>query len=160
MAAALAAGADARRHAERSTGLSGVRYDAPPPNFTLDLGSGPTSLAALVGRPVLINFWASYCEPCTEELPTFEKIRRTYGERVRIITLSNEGDGAREYLAAHHYDLPLVDDRENVVWKKYGVMPIPTTILLRPNGTVRYVTIGKTAYDEFSGLLGSPGEGG
>jgi len=93
-------------------------------------------------------------------LPTFEKIRRTYGERVRIITLSNEGDGAREYLAAHHYDLPLVDDRENVVWKKYGVMPIPTTILLRPNGTVRYVTIGKTAYDEFSGLLGSPGEGG
>jgi thiol-disulfide isomerase/thioredoxin len=137
LAVALATGADARRHTVPSTGLSGVRYDAAPPNFTFDLGAGPTSLAALAGRPVLINFWASYCD------------------RVRIITLSNEGDGARDYLQTHHYDLPLVDDRDNVVWKKYGVLPIPTTILLRPNGTVRYVTIGETSYEEFAGLLGA-----
>jgi len=155
VAVALATGADARRHTVQSTGLSGVRFDAAPPNFTFDLGAGPTSLAALVGRPVLLNFWASYCEPCTGELPTFEKIHHTYGDRVRIITLSNEGDGARTYLQAHHYDLPLVDDRDNVVWKKYGVLPIPTTILLRPNGTVRYVTIGATSYEEFAGLLGA-----
>ncbi len=133
-----------------------MQYDRAPPNFTFDLGNGPTSLAALAGRPVLINFWASYCEPCTQELPAFEKIRRTYGNRVAVITLSNEGDGARDYLIAHHFTLPLVDDRDNVVWKKYGVLPIPTTILLRPNGTVRYVTVGETSYDEFAALLGAP----
>ena len=151
----LAGGAEARHHAP-ATGLPGVRYDAPPPDFTFDLGSGRVALSALQGRPVLINFWASYCTPCVDELPDFARIRATYGDRVRVITLSNEGDHARSYLAARGLDLPLVDDRESVIWKKYGVEAIPVTILIRPNGTVRFVAVGGTRYEELSGLLGDP----
>jgi len=151
----LSVGADARRHAS-ATGLSGVRFDALPPDFSFDLGAGRTALSELAGRPVLINFWASYCEPCIDELPAFAKVRAIYGDRVRLITLSNEGDHAREYLNRHGLDLPLVDDRDSAVWKKYGVGAIPVTILLRANGTVRFVAVGETGYEELHGLLGAP----
>ena len=151
----LPAGADARRHVP-PTGLPGVRFDAPPPDFSFDLGAGRTSLSDLAGRPVLINFWASYCGPCIDELPAFARVRALYGDRVRLITLSNEGEHAREYLSSHGLDLPLIDDRDSTVWKKYGVGAIPVTILLRANGTVRFVAVGETGYEELHGLLGAP----
>src|SRR5579883_1702943 len=96
--------------AATGTGLATVHYGAPPPDFSVPTARGAQPLSELRGKPVVINFWASWCPPCTDELPYFERASRTYGDRIRIVTIDwNEAPGvARGYLKSHGLDLPLI----------------------------------------------------
>lgn len=151
LAAALPSGVDARRHA--STGLRTVAYAQAPPDFTFDAGRGPQSLAGLRGKPVVINFWATYCPPCNDELDTFEKLQTEYGKAVDLLTIDDEPPGtARAYLRKRGIDLPVVDDPGGKIFEAYSLTngggPIPVTIVVRPDGTVSYVSIGEVTWDE------------
>ncbi len=137
-----------------ATGLRTVAFAKPPPDFTFDAGAGPTHLSALFGRPVVISFWASWCEPCRAELPAFDHLRDTYGDAVTLLTVSDEPAGtARAFLQAHHFALPVVEDPERKIFEAYSVTPIPVTIVLRPDGAVSYVSIGETSYDELQAAV-------
>ncbi|MBV8424482.1 MAG: TlpA family protein disulfide reductase, partial [Candidatus Eremiobacteraeota bacterium] len=91
---ALAVRADAKHPpAVPSTGLAPIAYDKPAPDFTYDTGDGPKKLSDARGAPVLVHFWDSWCEPCTDELPLLVRARMTEPNLV-VITFSDEENGA------------------------------------------------------------------
>ena len=148
--------------ASAAGGLATVRVGAPPPDFTVQTKAGAVALSRLRGKPVVINFWASWCPPCTDELPYFQRLARDYGNRVVIVTVSNEAAGvAREYLREHNLDLPLLEDSGGAVFSAYALPPIPGTVVVDPEGRVQYISAGGLSWEELEGAvdkaLGSPG---
>jgi peroxiredoxin len=124
--------------ASAAGGLATVRLGAPPPDFTLRTKQGAVPLSQLRGKPVVINFWATWCPPCTDELPYFTRLARDYGDRVVIVTVSNEAPGvARDYLRLHHLNLPLVEDPAGSVFSAYALPPIPGTVVIDTRGPRR-----------------------
>jgi peroxiredoxin len=132
-----------------ATGLTTVHYGAPPPDFMVPTPQGAEPLSHLRGKPVVINFWASWCPPCTDELPYFERIRNDYGDRVTLITVSNEAPGVAEaYLQKEHLDLPVIDDPDGKIFEAYKIPPIPDTVVLDASGDVTYVSVGGLSMNE------------
>lgn len=134
-----------------STGLATIRYDAPPPNFAYPTAHGIQSLSNLRGKVVIIDFWASWCHVCTEELKEFVRARQTYGKNVAVVTISDERpDVAASYLRDANITLPLVEDLEGAVFHTYSVSAIPVTLVLAPSGYVSYVSVGGLSWAELS----------
>ena len=152
---ALPVATQAGRHSGvPATGLRSIAYAKPPPDFVFDDGNGPTHLAALVGRPVVLTFWATWCEPCRAELPAFARLRESYGDAVSVLSISDEPPGqARTFLRARHVDLPVVEDPARKIFEAYSVTPIPVTLVVAPNGSVSYVSVGETSYEELQAAI-------
>ena len=147
-----------------STGLATIHYDAPPPDFNVPIGKTVKPLSALRGKAVLINFWASWCHPCTDELSLFVRAKQLYANRLVVVTVSSEPhDVAASYLRLWNIELPVVEDLDDSVSKAYSVPPIPVTVLVDPDGNVTYVSVGETSWNELAGalqqIIGSPRAG-
>lgn len=111
---------------------------APP--FTLrSLNTGETvSLEKLRGRPVVMNFWASWCGPCQLEHPNLEWAAGTLGQQAQFVGVVFEDteENAREYLARHGASFPqLMDDRGRVA-VDYGASGVPETYFIDANGVI------------------------
>lgn len=132
------------------TGLPAIHYGAAPPDFVVHTQQGSERLSALRGKPVVINFWASWCPPCTDELPYFERLAQTYGDRVTIVTVDwNEDPGiAAKYLRSHDIALPVVTDRQSDIYRSYSLFEVPDTIVLDAEGKVSYVSVGELSWHE------------
>jgi peroxiredoxin len=143
------------RHAHApSTGLRTVAFAKPPPDFDFDDGHGPMHLAALVGRPIVLSFWATWCEPCRAELPAFARLRAAYGDTMSLLTVSDEPAGqARAFLQAQHLDFPVVEDPQRKIFDAYSITPIPVTLVIAPSGSVSYVSVGETSYEELQAAI-------
>lgn len=118
----------------------------PLPDFCLDdLHGRKTCSADFHGKVLLIDFWASWCEPCKREMPAYEKLQERYGARgfvVLGIGLSSESTAAMEEFAKRlgvRYRL-LVGSAE--VEKQFGILGIPTTILVDRNAIIRKRVVG------------------
>lgn len=148
--AVAVAPAQARRHGEPQTGLATIHFDQAPPDFIFATsGGGSEKLSALVGRPVVINFWTTWCHACIDEMPAFEQLETTYGSRVAFITLSNEPAGtASTYLARHNLRLPLLEDPERAIFAAYSVAEFPVTIVVNAAGRVSHVSVGELDWAE------------
>jgi thiol-disulfide isomerase/thioredoxin len=138
--------------AASGTGLPAVHYGAPPPDFTVRTPQGSEPLSALRGKPIVINFWASWCPPCTDELPYFERLTQTYGDRVTVVTVDwNEDPGvAAAYLHSHKLTLPVVADRQSQIYRAYSLFEVPDTLVLDAQGNVTYVSVGQLSWNELN----------
>ena len=97
--------------AASGTGLAGIYFDKTPPNFAIPSKHGTQYLSDLRGRVVVINFWATWCDACTQEMKYFVRAKQTYGDRLAVVTISNElPDVAASYLRTWNIALPLVED--------------------------------------------------
>jgi peroxiredoxin len=133
------------------TGLATIRYDAPPPNFAFPTPRGAVYLSDLRGKVVVIDFWATWCHVCTDELAVFVKARQTFGNRVAVVTISDERpDVAANYLHLSNIALPVVEDVAGAVFRIYSVSAIPVTLVLDTNGDVSYVSIGGLSWAELA----------
>jgi peroxiredoxin len=131
------------------TGLRGISYAKAPPDFQFDDGRGPRRLGALLGRPVVRNFWDTWCGPCRDELSAFTQLETTFGEAVALITVSDEAPGvARAFLAGHAVQLPVVEDPGRKIFSAYGVQKVPVTLVLGRDGTVGHVSVGELDWKE------------
>lgn len=133
------------------TGLATIHYDAPPPNFVFPTPQGAKYLSDFRGRVVVVDFWATWCHVCTEELSEFVRARETFGSGVAVVTISDESpDVASTYLQTSNIALPLVEDVAGTVFRIYSVSAIPVTLVLDPGGNVTYVSVGALSWDELS----------
>ncbi len=146
--------------ASSSTGLATVRYDAPPPNFAIRGPHGTEYLSDLRGRVVVIDFWATWCDVCTAEMHDFVRAKARFGNRVAIVTISNElHDVAASYFRQWNIDLPLVEDLNGSIFRTYSISKIPVTLVLDPVGNVAYVSLGGLSWDELARAI-EQAEGG
>jgi cytochrome oxidase Cu insertion factor (SCO1/SenC/PrrC family) len=115
------------------------------PAFTLSSTDGSrVALPDLAGKPLVINFWASYCPPCRAEMPLLQR-RVVPSSNVRLV-LINEGDSsqtARDFLSATGIQVPALLDSSLAVGRAYGVVPLPTTVFVRADGSIAGRQIGE-----------------
>jgi thiol-disulfide isomerase/thioredoxin len=111
----------------------------PAPAWTLeDLKGGQVSLADLRGRPVVLDFWATWCTPCEFQIPILNQLHEKYGDRVEVVGIAVDA-GGRETVAPFAaerkigYRVLLGDE---ALAQRYGAIGFPALYVLRPDGTV------------------------
>jgi cytochrome c biogenesis protein CcmG, thiol:disulfide interchange protein DsbE len=138
-----------------SKGSSGIAVgdpvpDAPLPRLEAD---GSESLAGYRGRWVLVNFWASWCDPCRDEAPALERFQRRHGGPaftvVGIDSRDLSGDG-RAFVEAHGLDYPQLRDGDGAAAEEYGTTGVPESFLIDPAGRVRQIFVGPVSEESLS----------
>ena len=117
------------------------KVGAVAPVFTLSRleGSGQVSLASFRGRPVVLNFWASWCKPCKSEAAVLERDYRRYqGHGVVFLGIDNKdlSSDARTFVAVHELTFPMLQDGSGSVTGSYGISQLPETYVLNGQGRV------------------------
>lgn len=144
-------------------GLSGAVQADVSPDFTLKaLDGNNLRLAEQRGDIMLINFWASWCGPCIQEMPALDKLAQKYqmlGVQVWGVNVENDSAAAKAYLSKVQVAFPILFDVDNSVSKDYRVAAMPTTVILDKDGKVRSVHRGyqpgyeKKYEEDIKGLL-------
>jgi cytochrome c biogenesis protein CcmG/thiol:disulfide interchange protein DsbE len=111
------------------------------PAFTLHRldGPGKVSLASYRGKPVVLNFWASWCEPCKSEAAVLQRDWTTYRNRgVAFLGVDYHdlGSDARRFVSAHALTFPMLEDGSGNVTGRYGISQVPETYVLNRQGRV------------------------
>jgi peroxiredoxin len=118
----------------------------PAPDFQFQgLDGQPTSLSALQGSPVLINFWATYCSPCVVEMPYLQEIYYGWQEKGLVLLAINIGESPEEvqaFLQSQGLFLPVLLDSGGAATAQYGVSRIPTTFFIDSEGIIQEVHVG------------------
>ena len=117
--------------------------DYAAPDFTmLDMDGNWVNLSDFVGKPIILNFWASWCGPCKSEMPDLQKFYEKYGEDIHFI-LVNCTDGSREtvdtakaFLAMSGYTFPVYFDTTSMGAYTYGANSIPLTYFIDAEGNL------------------------
>ena len=104
-----------------------------------DPSGKPLNLAALQGRPVLLNLWATWCAPCVEEMPLLDALAADYDGRLRVVTVSQDLPGAaavEPFFAKHEFArLEPWLDKDTALSTELGGGVLPTTVLYDASGT-------------------------
>lgn len=111
------------------------------PDFTVyDADGNAVRLSDHIGKPVVLNFWASWCGPCKSEMPDFEKLYKELGSEIDFMMV-NMTDGSREtveaaseYIAENGYSFPVYYDTDMEAAITYGVSAIPMTLFIDADG--------------------------
>ena len=118
------------------------------PDFTVyDIDGNPVHLSDFKGKPVVLNFWASWCGPCKMEMPDFNEKYLELGEDINFIMV-NSTDGSREtveiaseFIKSTGYSFPVYYDNDSDASMKYSVYSLPTTFFIDADGNfVTYAT--------------------
>lgn len=132
--------------------LAGDVQTRPAPDFTLDSRSGkPVSLAQYKGQVVMLNFWASWCGPCKQEMPLLEDIQKKYGKLgFTLIGVNVEPDtkAANAVLEKIPVSFPVVYDTDSKVSKAYQVSGMPSSVFIDRKGQLRQLHRGYKPGDE------------
>lgn len=142
-----------------TTGLSAdqslTTLDPPvkAPGFNLPIyeGSLKVTLDDYRGRPVIVNFWATWCPPCREELPSmnraYEKLRN---EGVEMVAINVGEDEAQifPFLADYPVEFPILLDQGGTIIDQWPVKGLPTTFVVDTQGNLVYRAIGARAWDD------------
>ena len=154
----------------------GIEVGQRAPDFTLvDLAGEPISLSDFRGTPLVLNFWATWCPPCREEMPLFQRAFDTLQTsdtplQIFLVDLSEERDKVEVFLEENGITLPVGLDADTVrddlpdtviptvsVFQVYRAVGLPTTYFIDAEGVVRGKKIGQVFEAELSGLLGTIG---
>lgn len=117
------------------------RVGAMAPTFTLRRldGAGTVSLSAYRGKPVVLNFWASWCNPCKSEAQVLQRDWTQYRDRVVFLGVDYHdlSSDARHFVAVHGLTFPMLDDGSgNVTHGKYGITQVPETFVVSRTGRI------------------------
>ncbi len=137
-----------------------VQVGDPAPDFTLPMyGGGEVTLSELRGKVVLLNFWATWCPPCMQELSTVQKeiIDRFADEEFAFI-FASRGDSEEEIRTTREkrgFDFPMAMDQDEAVFNRYAKKGIPHNYLIDREGRIVHIELGYTPEDfaEFVQLI-------
>jgi peroxiredoxin len=124
----------------------------PAPEFTLTALSGqPGGLSQYKGQVVMVNFWATWCGPCQQEMPLLDQMYKKYkpaGFALIGVNVDKEAPAVKELLARKPVSFPVLLDPANAVSKAYHVDEMPSSVIIDRNGEIRYVHRGYKPGDE------------
>ena len=138
-----------------------IKEGVAAPDFTGELMDGTSiTLSELQGKPVIINFWATWCGPCVKEMPAFERLKDDFGDKIGIIAV-NCGDDAetvKDFVEENGYTFPVVLDEEYSISMLYPTNSIPYTVVVDAEGKVTHISTGAldadTMYERYKEALG------
>ncbi|ARU56373.1 thiol-disulfide isomerase-like protein [Oleiphilus messinensis] len=120
--------------------------NTPAPDFTLKSTTGQNlRLNDYRGQVVLLNFWASWCGPCRQEMPELEKIQQKwskYGFTVLAVNVDAQQALADKFLQSQSVSFPVLYDHQNRVTQLFEVKAMPSTVLIDRNGIARHWHMG------------------
>ena len=150
LAALLGAYLVSRGNASAPTAIG----NAAPDFAVADLDGNPIRLADLRGRPVVVNFWASWCAPCVEEFPLLREAAARHADDGLVvigIVWDDRSEAAREFMARNGATWPAAMDPGQRVARDYGTVGLPETYFIGRDGIIRARQIGQisaTSLDE------------
>lgn len=117
------------------------------PDFTLTSLNGEiTSLSALKGKPVLLNFWATWCEPCRREIPYIQQVFEDQSAKELVLLSINSWEDRntiQDFMTENQLTFPvLLDYPGKTVKEAYQIHSIPTTFIISKKGTIKAVKVG------------------
>jgi thiol-disulfide isomerase/thioredoxin len=119
----------------------------PTPALRLkDLEGREHALEAYRGKVVLVNFWATWCAPCLEEMPSIERLRQSLAGRpfaVLAVNLAEPDERVRAFLAKVPVGFPVLMDREAAAARAWKARMLPATFIVGADGRVRYSYVGE-----------------
>jgi peroxiredoxin len=125
---------------------------SPAPAFTLGSSAGSNvSLAQYKGQVVMLNFWASWCGPCRQEMPLLESIYKKYnrmGFTLIGVNVEPDSNAANQWLKQTPVSFPILYDKDSKVSKMYDVAGMPSTVIIDRTGKVRVLHRGYKPGDE------------
>ena len=137
-------------HAEQT--LTAIPGGIRAPDFVLQDTEGKTHrLSDYRGKPVIINFWTTWCPPCREEIPSMNRawhLLEEDGIALLAINMGEDEDTIFIFTADYPADFPMLMDREGEVIAEWPVKGLPTTYVVAPDGTIAYRAIGSREWDD------------
>jgi cytochrome c biogenesis protein CcmG/thiol:disulfide interchange protein DsbE len=139
---------------------SGGNEGRPAPALPLaQLSGAPVTLATLRGHPVLVDFWASWCEPCEQEAPVLERFSQSLHGRATLVGVNWEDlslRSARKFIRSHGWTFPNLRDPNGTVGREYGITSfLPTAFVIDSSGRLRETLRGPQTQQTLSKALAS-----
>jgi thiol-disulfide isomerase/thioredoxin len=133
--------------------VSSVTFAADPaPDFTLKSSTGENvRLAEQRGQVVMLNFWASWCGPCRQEMPLLDGMAKKYGKMGFVlygVNVEEDNTAAKKMLKDLGVTFPILFDTESKLSSLYSVEAMPTSVFIDKKGNIRYIARGYKPGDE------------
>lgn len=140
-----------------SSAITGVKVGQTLTPFTLDRLDGTQVTVGQAGKITVLNFWATWCPPCQEEMPELEKFAHNNLQKVDFyaINLQESKGKISEFMNKNKYTMPVLLDTDGTMGRKFQVAAIPTTIIINKHGMVKYRKSGSMTMNELEGIINS-----
>ena len=150
-AGSLHAGNAASDDAFSALGVTRMTASAPAAAFDLKaLDGASVSSDELAGKVVLLNFWATWCGPCKEEMPSLARLQSHFEPgQLRVVTITTDvyPQGIKQFLSHLGIDLPVLFDEDQEVSRRFAVRGLPTTLLIGRDGHAVGRAVGPRSWD-------------
>lgn len=123
----------------------GVAIGKRAPDFTLkDVNGNIVRLSDLRGKPVFVNFWATWCPPCRIEMPEIQRLYEENGDEFHMVAVNLTGtekspESVPKFLQENGYTFPVLLDPDEAAVSKYVLAGVPTSLFLDENGIIRVI---------------------
>ncbi|WP_099158198.1 TlpA family protein disulfide reductase [Virgibacillus ndiopensis] len=138
-------------------GKSGIEPGNTAPDFQLKTLAGETiKLSDLRGKKVMVNFWATWCPPCKEEMPEIQRFYEKYKDEIKIIAVNTESNvgKVRKFVDEYGYSFSVLLDKDMSVSDNYMVSALPTTYFIGTDGKIQQQRkVGPMTYDYMVEML-------
>lgn len=129
---------------DQKRGVTGIEIGNKAPDFELQLLNDENEtirLSDLEGKKVIVNFWASWCKPCREEMPEIQKFYETKSDDIEVLAVNMtasevKAENAYKFVDGKGYTFPLLMDSENQASSDYKVLGLPETFFINSDGTI------------------------
>ncbi len=121
-----------------NSGSHPPRIGSAAPQFTITDSQRTVSLSQFQGKPVVLNFWATWCPPCIQEMPSLVQLQKQLGDKVTILAVSEDDDdnAYKQFVRDHNVDLLTVRDTGQKTNAVYGTFKFPETFVIDSNGKI------------------------
>jgi thiol-disulfide isomerase/thioredoxin len=142
-----------------------IGYAAPeigaiaPPFTQTSLNGEEIDLISLRGEPLIINFWATWCEPCQAEMPELQALHEETGVRILGVNIGEDEAAIRTWVDEFGLSFDIIPDRDEELFALYRLRGQPSTYVLDANGIIRHIFYGASSADALRAALDSQENG-